>query len=504
MTDAGRGREPSAPSTRIAGARSTPREPTSNALLLLVAVGFVVLAHRKFMGELRFEDALIVLRYARNLVAGEGMVFNPGERVLGVSTPLFTLLSTVFVAWDSARAVELQNLFGMVCLAVESILAGLLTRRLGYRYLSLPVQILVLCNFSLNYLYFGMEVHLYAALVLAIYLLLLAERTATLGVVLGIAFLVRYDAALLALLVGSVTWTRSRQPPVRMVLAFFIVVSPWLLFSWQYFGTIVPEPLHAKEGQTGFVHYLLHFGRNHTNMLESFGSLYVRPAWLFPWAVACTALAAVGGWRLIRTDSRCAVMVFYPALHTAVYAAIGADAGFTWHTYFVTPVFWLLLVIGTYESVCAVARRVGVERWETVLAAGMVLPILPALFHLRANLLSPYRVDPFTREQAQVAEWIDRRYPDTTSLMNPAIGILGWVTNMRIIDQAGLVTPGLRYHDYGDHRPRTRLRAAVREYRPDLVLLRENEDQALLGLGYRPVAGFDASPNYRLYERPGG
>ncbi len=37
------------------------------------------------------DDAYITFRYARNLISGLGYVFNPGEHVLGTTTPLYTL-----------------------------------------------------------------------------------------------------------------------------------------------------------------------------------------------------------------------------------------------------------------------------------------------------------------------------------------------------------------------------------------------------------------------------
>ncbi|MCE7959156.1 MAG: hypothetical protein DYH06_14645, partial [Acidobacteria bacterium ACB2] len=35
------------------------------------------------------DDAMVSMRYARNLARGEGLVFNPGERVEGFSNPLW-------------------------------------------------------------------------------------------------------------------------------------------------------------------------------------------------------------------------------------------------------------------------------------------------------------------------------------------------------------------------------------------------------------------------------
>src|SRR5436190_22163459 len=63
-------------------------------LELALIVALVVGARLWFMAATRvtYEDALISLRYARNLAAGLGLVYNPGERVFGATTPLFVLL----------------------------------------------------------------------------------------------------------------------------------------------------------------------------------------------------------------------------------------------------------------------------------------------------------------------------------------------------------------------------------------------------------------------------
>ena len=43
------------------------------------------------LGFTLFDDAMISMRYARNLAEGHGLVWNPGERVEGYSNPLWTL-----------------------------------------------------------------------------------------------------------------------------------------------------------------------------------------------------------------------------------------------------------------------------------------------------------------------------------------------------------------------------------------------------------------------------
>ena len=60
------------------------------AVMLLASLAFVIFAVRQSAG-LANDDAFITYRYARNIASGQGFVFNPGERLLGTTTPLYTL-----------------------------------------------------------------------------------------------------------------------------------------------------------------------------------------------------------------------------------------------------------------------------------------------------------------------------------------------------------------------------------------------------------------------------
>jgi len=78
--------EPAAP--EIGGQRL---ERLREGLVLVLALVAAVAAFQAFRSYV-FEDAYITYRYAANLAGGRGFVFNPGEAVLGTSTPAWTLL----------------------------------------------------------------------------------------------------------------------------------------------------------------------------------------------------------------------------------------------------------------------------------------------------------------------------------------------------------------------------------------------------------------------------
>src|SRR5690348_13028680 len=74
---------------------------------VLAGVGYLQLAETQ-------DDAFITYRFAANLAAGKGAVFNVGERVEGYSSPLHLLLSAGLV-----------RLFGSVDILFVSKLVGL-------------------------------------------------------------------------------------------------------------------------------------------------------------------------------------------------------------------------------------------------------------------------------------------------------------------------------------------------------------------------------------------
>src|SRR5436853_4638991 len=64
-------------------------------LALIVGVMLLALTARALPGPRTIDDAFITFRYSRNILEGQGFVYNPGTRVLGTTTPLFTLIMAV-------------------------------------------------------------------------------------------------------------------------------------------------------------------------------------------------------------------------------------------------------------------------------------------------------------------------------------------------------------------------------------------------------------------------
>ena len=491
--------------TRARAGAALPRP--FDVIFFLCSLPFVWLVSRDIALALRFEDALIVLRYARNLAEGLGFVYNPGERVLGVTTPLHTLISAVFVLLGGDHAPAVQNVAGVVFLVLEAWLAATIVRRTHGALLGFLVAVILVTNLNFNYLYFGMETHFYAFLILlCCYFFALRKETLT-GLALGVAFLTRYDAALLALLIGLFLLAEKRRPPLKLVGAFSIVVAPWLLFSLYYFHSILPSSLGAKKDYYPvfgylrfiFVYYQEYFARLAAVFVPG-GTVGMLASWGFPLA------AAVGTLSLARIAADRLVLVAYAALQVVIYALLGPDPGFYWHYYILNPVLTILVMVGLHDAASAVlglgsrgGKRYAAAARRLVQGALLVAIVL-ALGNLRRQLDYKFQLDPHSRQFYAIGGWLDQNYDDETSLLQPSIGILGYATNLRIVDHAGLVTPGLHYFDSSDHTP---MAEVLERFAPDLVLIPEGEDEhrALPAHGYRVVRTFNDPATYLLYER---
>ncbi|HLF80433.1 MAG TPA: hypothetical protein VI410_01595, partial [Anaerolineales bacterium] len=74
------------------------------ALRFPLLVALLLLTVQILPGPQAFDDAYITYRYARNLAHGDGFVYNHGERVLGTTTPLYTILLAL-----TSRATTSEN-----------------------------------------------------------------------------------------------------------------------------------------------------------------------------------------------------------------------------------------------------------------------------------------------------------------------------------------------------------------------------------------------------------
>lgn len=260
------------PSARAAA--GAERRALAVLLLALAVWGGFFLYRTSFLvgGEryfVLFDDAMISMAYARNVLRGEGLVWTPGgDPVEGFSNPLWTALmvpaNAVPLAERHVSAVVQAS--GLLLLAatvwrVRSLLRAHFPRAAASPAGWLPAAALTAFYYPLAYWsVVGMETPLQALLaVLAVhfaYDVVFAgrDRHVALGAVLALAYLVRMDMAILvAVVVGWVAAhggfrRRARRRWLAGAVLVAAAVGGYQLFRVVYFGEWLPNTYHLKLG----------------------------------------------------------------------------------------------------------------------------------------------------------------------------------------------------------------------------------------------------------------
>jgi arabinofuranosyltransferase len=231
------------------------------AAAFIYKTSFVVEGTRYFC---LFDDAMISMRYAHNLVEGNGLVMNPGERVEGITNPLWTLYMAGVHLFPIPR--EKISLVIQISAALFLALNLVFVRKIALLVsdgassvasaaMALTAFYLPLVNWSLQ----GMEVGVLAFLMsVAVWIILLALRDGTFPwaayLLLGAGTLIRIDMAVPFIglwLFMALTMPGSRRKHLvwgAVTLALFI--GGQTIARMAYYGDPLPNTYYLK--MTGY------------------------------------------------------------------------------------------------------------------------------------------------------------------------------------------------------------------------------------------------------------
>lgn len=466
-----------------------PRDAAVAALLLLAA-GCNYYALRHYV----FEDAYITFRYAANLAAGHGFVFQPGERVLGTSAPLLTLV----LGCLGFLGIDIPAAGHAISALAESAVGGLgylLLRRRGAPNAGAVFAAAAVSGAAGLHHFFGLETALHVALVLAAAWLTAEERPIVTGLVLGLVAINRYDGVMaVAAVLLTLLLLRRRLPYTEALLAGAILGS-WLLFAQLYFGHPLPNTYAAKAADVSFLDYAGGSLRvqAHTLLkplhrleppLRLWPSLYIQVAialglpllWragvalagLFRRSAGPAASGAGPRERAVATGLDLAPLAFFALFLWLGYSAIGPPLE---HPWYLVPATYALLLL----ALAAWARLLerlpaglrGGAAFAITVAAALVLPwgVGREAAAMTSVAWGSDRIDAY----GDMARWVRRFGFTETTLLTYEPGYITYHSGQRAIDAAGLVTPNIFYH--GPKGRRSDLYELLERTRPELAVL---------------------------------
>ncbi|HKY32123.1 MAG TPA: hypothetical protein VJV23_06275 [Candidatus Polarisedimenticolia bacterium] len=391
-----------------------------------------------------FDDAYITFRYAQNIAAGEGFSYNPPERVLGVTTPLFTLLlaGLARLGYDLESAALWLGLAGhaALCVMAHVVLTAMRPPDEGRR---LPVPLIggTLCALQSHLALTavgGMETSLYVALLLAVMAAAAAGSAAWTGVCLGAAFLTRPDAVLA---VPAAFWLLASGPGggsgerrtraggrfavLRAAAVAAALALPWVLYAWLTFGSPVPHSVAAKR--------VIH-PAGPLEILSEIASFIADS----PLLLAALPLALWGLERRRREPLAQGL-----ALFCLTYLAAWLFSGVTPFPWYVNPLIPPLLVLAL-SGLADVLDRMGLDRWMAWAAVAVALlgstawQLHRKVPELRASW------DEWEGQYEIAARWIMNDSDPGDSVLVGEVGVIGYLLPGRVIlDSSGINSPAL-------------------------------------------------------------
>jgi hypothetical protein len=431
-----------------------------------------------------YDDAFITMRYAQNLAAGHGFVYNPGapwEPVLGTTTPAYTLVLAA-AAWGGADVSVFAVAFNAVC---DGLIACLILRSLqqaaplgGLLAAGLFAATPLLNRISAG----GMESPLFVLSALAAFHLDDRRQHVRAGMLAALSALVRPEGVLTMLVLVLRNWRNLRVlacsvvPPISLGLVYLVIATA-------YFGSPIPQSVLAKARM----------------QVTGWGPALVILRWSF---AASTLLAValpitlVGVWSCMRSAGLRRSYSLWALLLTGAYVA-ARPMVWSWYFYPVLTANCLWLGTGL-----ALVLGKGLPRLQAALATGgtRALPIgVYLVCALGTGGFAIYLGPSPVRSgiYAAMRGWACKSVPLNASILAHDIGAIGYYSGARILDSAGLVWPVAVNTDQ---------MTLIRENRPDYVLLtavRSNveamQSDADLRPCYTPVARFNATDDKSLW-----
>ena len=462
--------------------------PRSRAALFLFAYLIIVTAilYTLFI-HWAYDDPYITYRYAQNLDRGLGFVYNPGERVLSTTTPLFAiLLAFIGKVWpDLPKA---ANLIGATSLAAGGVLLWDLARSwrkpiAGWICLALYPTFPLLLNTM------GSETPMYLAFCIGAYSFYARRKYPLAALFSAFAVLARPDGTIVPALLSLDYIIRLRHLiPWKAIGIFVAITFSWYSFAWVYFGSPIPATLGAKQHQ-GAMAISQRFAGGFVQIL----------GWYSSWPYILEAILAIAGFLMILRNARRWLLFFaWPILYFAGYSILGVSRYF-WYYAPLVPGFMAAVGLGfegiesALSSVLesaqgSVLRRMSVKKAS--LRAGLALLLLllfvPLMFGQGRSL---WRLREQSDRRYQVyraiGDWLRENTARDAQVGALEVGIIGYYAGRPMVDFAGLIQPlvaqqlsaGTNYEDAALW--------AIAHYHPDYLVLQQDAfpqvEQAYVG-----------------------
>lgn len=427
--------------TAVATSEPAPGRRRLGVLVVMTAawLAFAVVAAWRYRAE-TIDDFFITFRYAQNLAAGHGLVFNLGEHAFGTTAPGYALLLAAAAALTRLPVPWLGEAATVLALVLLALLGA--ASAPGRRGEALLGGTLVVTS-SYVWIHHGGEVAVVLALLAAAGC---AERQPRLaGLLAGLGVWTRPDALVGAAALGALLWWRRRRLPWGYTVVAAAIVLAGVAAAWWWFGQPLPGTLAAKRAQAAWSTAIFPSGRRFWVV----GYQYVADLYAGPWLPLLLIAGLAGQAPLFRRAPLAVQVVSLYGLAVSVAYPLLAVPFYSWYAVpgLVAVLYGTAYALGAGLRAAAAGRADRPRRLapSRLTAAAVALLIAVALASpLRRAVELVGRAQPVAvryRVYRQAGEWLRAHSLSGERFAAAEVGTLGYFSRRGVTDLMGLVSP---------------------------------------------------------------
>lgn len=384
------------------------------------------------------DDAFITFRYAQNILNGNGFVYNIGERVLGTTTPLFTILLSI----TGLSGFEIPDLSIALCsifLVLSGIILYFLTSNDSNRLIGLASGLFILLNPWILQS-FGNEMILHVFLHLGIIQFFLNKKFSLAWFFAALAVLNRGDGVIICGILFIFSIIKSKKIPWKGLTVLTLTLTPWILFSIIYFGSPLPSTLEAKiaQGNSGLFADFITYLKNYITI----------PQQNYPILYVFYFFSIIGLIALVKSHSGWKMLFIWTFSYITGYKLLGVSFALR---YFIplTAAIFIFAAKGIDYVSTFIAIRIQKfinNKFEITKIVHLSIFILILLFsELYVTYNTNKKQDFSSRGKiyTSVGTWLKENTEKESKIGLIEIGFIGYHSERYVIDFCGLVTPSI-------------------------------------------------------------
>jgi hypothetical protein len=415
-------------------------------------------------GPRTIDDSYITFRYARNILAGQGFVYNPGERLLGTTTPLYTLLLSFagrFLGNEQADFPFISLIVNGLADAITCCLLIKLGQKLGSLTAGLATALAwSIAPFSVTFAIGGLETSLLVVFMVLFGYLYLLKRYLLCALIASFLLLIRPDTLILITpvildrLIGAFSHN-STHITLPEIAALIIPYGAWAIFALFYFGSPLPHSITAKT-----LAYHLPPLAALTRLLQHYATPFMEDATFGIPAIGIGLLlypfaSIIGCLRARKIISQSIPILVYPWLYFLVFS-IANPLIFRWYLTPPLPFYMLSIFLGIEKILLDILKKAnkpssGFHKTTSKIFQSAILLflfVIPFAFLARNWAIRP---DHGLTMPAPMMSWykLELLYQEASNFLNTRlkpgdivaagdVGVVGYITNAPILDTVGL------------------------------------------------------------------